>query len=260
MKRLFFLGAISLMAVACQRADEGGSSNDLNKDASAKCNNVLVTDFTKTNLWGTLVRTTCQPGPGAEAEDVPRSASANPLLDYNSSIRSNLLAATSTSKVKTKSVHFWFWGSNTMRLFKPVVYARIFVFPKGDPRVDQAKAQVASGDHYLGFDRGIFKDVYPYSVVNINHKKDLKTGKVTSSFNLENEVKKSVPVDSRIFVQFIVQSSPAYSDTDFVGGVGNARYAYADFVNNDDKLYQHYKIDMDDTLLGYEDGGDFFYK
>lgn len=247
MKRLFLLGAISIMAVACQRSAEDSSVN-LPKDASAKCNKVLVTDFSKTNPWGTLVRTTCQPGPGVEAEDVPASASANPLL------ASARPSASSSAKPKTKSVHFWFWGSSTNMLFKPVTYARIFVFPKGDARVDQAKAQVAGGNHYLGFDRGVFQGVYPYAVININHKQDAKTGKVTSSFNLENEVKKSVPVDSRVFVQFIVQFSPVGLPL----STSPAKYAYADFSTADDGVYQHFKIDFDDDAIGYE-GNSFYY-
>ena len=65
----------------------------------------------------------------------------------------------------------------------------------------------------------------------------------------------SLPTNKKVFVQFIVQSSPATSlptlfDTN--------KYAYCEFTNADNGIYDHYKIDYSDSNLGYQ-GNSFFY-
>lgn len=139
-----------------------------------------------------------------------------------------------------------------------MTYARVFVFednPTDIAKINAAKSQILAGNHYLGFDTGVFKDIYPLYVLNINHKQNPTTGNITSSYNLESEVKKSLPAGKRIFVQFIVQSSPA---TTVPTNFDTAKYAYCEFLNEDNNLYPHYKIDYSDSNLGYQ-GNSFFY-
>lgn len=140
------------------------------------------------------------------------------------------------------------------QLFKPTIYARVFVFDDGDSKVQQAKTQVQGGNHYLGFDRGVFQGVYPHAVINISHKIN-SNDKVQTTYNLENEIKRALPVGKRIFIQFVVQNSPT---TPLPAGFATAKYAYCDFLNADDNAYPHYKIDLSDSNLGYQ-GKTFYY-
>lgn len=227
---------MAMAIVSCRREMD----NKTDSEKNLACNKTYNTSDVL-NPFGTLIRTTCTAGPGTDAPNVPiTEAGVNSLLVYKSS--------SIAARIKTKSAHFWFYGTDSRQLFKPTTYDRIFVFDENDPKVQQAKSQVQGGNHYLGFDRGVFNGVYPYAVVNISHKTN-KDGKVSSSFNLEHEVKKALPVGKRIFIQFIVQNSPT---TPTPSGFENAKYAYCDFVNNDDNALPHYKIDLSDSNLGYQ--------
>lgn len=248
MKRLFLLSALALMAVGCQRTV---TAEEIQPNLSADCNKVINSNST-VNPWGVLSRTTCKAGPGEDAPIVNGTGrkDSNPLLVTNST--------NPAAKAATKAVHFWFYGTTTQRLFKPVTYARVFVFEDNATdiaKINAAKSQILAGNHYLGFDKGVFQNIYPLYVLNINHKQNATTGAITSSYNLESEVKKSLPVGKRIFIQFIVQSSPA---TTLPTTFNDAKYAYCEFVNQDDNLYPHYKIDYSDSNLGYQ-GSSFFY-
>lgn len=245
MKKFILLPVIALALVACKR-DAMSNNDDDNIIPIASCDKTF-NSASVLNKFGTLIRTTCQPGPGIEVLPVVPGTSGKGLgsdITYyaNSSV---------TAKVKTKATHFWFYGTDSNQLFKPITYARVFVFDENDPKVEQAKAQVQGGNHYLGFDRGVFEGIYPYIVLNINHK--IVNDKLQTSFNLENEVKRSLPVGKRIFIQFIVQKSPNEVPT-----FDNAKFGYCDFVNTDDKAYPHYKIDLSDAALGYQ-GSSFYY-
>ncbi len=244
MKKIILLSILSVFSVSCQRsADEEVTNEDLNQ--SNLCNKTVNPNST-VNYWGVLSRTTCTPGPGSETSTV--SVTGNPLLSYKSDIN---------AKAANKAVHFWFYGTNSQRLFKPVTYARVFVFnddSTDQAKINAAKTQIQSGNHYLGFDTGVFKDIYPYVVLNITHKLN-SSGTISSSYNLESEIKRSLPTNKKVFVQFIVQSSPASSlpvlfDTN--------KYAYCEFLNADNGIYEHYKIDYSDSNLGYQ-GNSFFY-
>lgn len=246
MKKIFLLSVFSVLAISCQRsADEEVVNEEVNE--SSFCNKTVNPNST-VNPWGVLSRTTCNPGPGSETSSVAKMA-GNSLLNYEGG---------ENEKSATKAVHFWFYGTTTQRLFKPVTYARVFVFnddATDNAKIQAAKSQIQSGNHYLGFDTGVFKDVYPYVVLNISHKQNATTGAITSSYNLESEIKKSLPTNKKVFVQFIVQSSPATSlptlfDTN--------KYAYCEFTNADNGIYDHYKIDYSDSNLGYQ-GNSFFY-
>ena len=248
MKRLFLLSAISLMVIGCQRAE---TAEEIQPNVSADCNKVINSN-SAVNPWGVLSRYTCKAGPGEDATIINGTGSrfSNPLLVSNPN--------QSAKAGPTKSVHFWFYGTTTQKLFKPVSYARVFVFednPTDIAKIHAAKSQILAGNHYLGFDTGVFKDIYPLYVLNINHKQNPTTGNITSSYNLESEVKKSLPAGKRIFVQFIVQSSPA---TTVPTNFDTAKYAYCEFLNEDNNLYPHYKIDYSDSNLGYQ-GNSFFY-
>ena len=242
MKRLFLLSAMALITFSCQRAES--QQEEINPESSL-CNKTVNSNST-VNQWGVLSRTTCKPGPGEDAPIVNGTGrkDSNPLLVTNST--------NPAAKAATKAVHFWFYGTTTQRLFKPVTYARVFVFEDNATdiaKINAAKSQILAGNHYLGFDTGVFQNIYPLYVLNINHKQNATTGAITSSYNLESEVKKSLPVGKRIFVQFIVQSSPASTlPTTFE----TAKYAYCEFVNVDDNAYPHYKIDYSDSNLGYQ--------
>ena len=248
MKRLFLLSAMALITFSCQRAES--QQEEINPESSL-CNKTVNSNST-VNQWGVLSRTTCKPGPGEDATVVNGTGRkfSNPLLVSNPN--------QSAKAGPTKSVHFWFYGTTTQKLFKPVTYARVFVFednPTDIAKINAAKSQILAGNHYLGFDTGVFKDIYPLYVLNINHKQNPTTGNITSSYNLESEVKKSLPAGKRIFVQFIVQSSPA---TTVPTNFDTAKYAYCEFLNEDNNLYPHYKIDYSDSNLGYQ-GNSFFY-
>lgn len=69
-------------------------------------------------------------------------------------------------------------------------------------------------------------------VINISHKLNT-SGSITTSYNLESEIKKSLPTNKRIFVQFIVQSSPT---TPVPANFDTNKYAYCEFVNADDDI------------------------
>lgn len=239
MKKLILLCS-ALLFIACQRSE----NEDITP--SLACNRVYNSN-SAVNYWGVLSRTTCKAGDGAETEIVS-NPSGNRLLMAKSS---------ATVAVKTKANHFWFYDTNGLKLFKPVTYARVFVFDDNATTttlLNSAKTQITGGNHYLGFDTGVFKDVYPLYVLNINHKLN-STGTTTTSYNLESEIKKSIPVGKRVFIQFIVQSSPTSPiPTTFA----TARYAYADYLNPDDGLFPHYKIDLSATNLGYT-GKPFYY-
>lgn len=253
MKKLVCLLSIALLGISCSRDNE--NNNTKSEDLKLACNKIVNANSV-VSPWGVLSRTTCKPGPGIDAPNVP--SSSNKLLAYKSELNTaNINTPAKNEKVKTKSVHFWFYGTNSQKLFKPVTYARVFVFDndsEGNRKVETAKQQIQSGNHYLGFDSGVFKDVYPYVVININHKNNTN-GSITTSFNLENEVKKSIPVGKRVFIQFIVQTSPTKPAP---STFATSKYAYCDFVNEDNQVYHHYKIDLSDTNLGYQ-GNQFYY-
>lgn len=244
MKKLILLTGITLTTlVACKREIQ----NEDNELTPVTMCNKTYNSPSKLSLFGTLIRTTCKPGPGAEVVSLPTNS--------NNSAKSDLLTFSAPLKTlentKTKATHFWFYGTDSQQLFKPITYARVFVFDIGDNKVEQAKQQIQSGNHYLGFDRGLFEGIYPYTVLNINHR--LVNNKIQSSFNLEHEVKRSLPVNKRIFIQFIVQKSPNEVPT-----FENSKFTYCDFVNEDNKAYPHYKIDLSDANLGYQ-GETFYY-
>jgi hypothetical protein len=220
MKKFILLSVFSVLAIGCQRSADAETINDEASESSL-CNKT-VNPNTTVNPWGVLSRTTCNPGPGSETSSV--SKMNDPLF----------VSKGSTDKASTKAVHFWFYGTNSSKLFKPVTYARVFVFnddATDQAKINAAKAQVQTGNHYLGFDT------------------------VTSSYNLESEIKKSLPTNKRIFVQFIVQSSPA---TTLPTLFDTNKYAYCEFTNADNGIYDHYKIDYSDSNLGYQ-GNTFFY-
>lgn len=244
MKKFILLSVFSVLAIGCQRSADAETINDEASESSL-CNKT-VNPNTTVNPWGVLSRTTCNPGPGSETSSV--SKMNDPLF----------VSKGSTDKASTKAVHFWFYGTNSSKLFKPVTYARVFVFnddATDQAKINAAKAQVQTGNHYLGFDTGVFQNIYPYVVLNISHKQNATTGAVTSSYNLESEIKKSLPTNKRIFVQFIVQSSPA---TTLPTLFDTNKYAYCEFTNADNGIYDHYKIDYSDSNLGYQ-GNTFFY-
>lgn len=242
-KTIILLSVVTLMS--CERNDSGiNIEKDLNINPSLQCNKTYNSNDA-VNPWGVLIRTTCSPGPGTDVGTVD-SAGKNSLLEFK-----NL-----TAKTKTKAVHFWFKGTDTNKLFKPITYARVFVFDddvSGNQKITQAQQQVQGGNHYLGFDSGVFKDIYPDMVLNINHK--MVNGKVQSSYNLENEVKRALPVGKKIFIQFIVQKSPT---SPVPSTFESAKYSYLVFTNEDNKAYPHYKIDLSDNSLGYQ-GHSFHY-
>ncbi|AQY22854.1 hypothetical protein [Riemerella anatipestifer] len=248
MKKLILLTGITLTTlVACKR-ELHNEDNELNElSPVAMCNKTYNTASTL-NTFGTLIRTTCKPEPGIEVISVP----ANSNSQHKNSDLITLSASPKTlANVKTKATHFWFYGTDSKQLFKPITYARVFVFDIGDNKVEQAKQQIQSGNHYLGFDRGLFEGIYPYVVLNINHREI--NGKLQTSFNLENEVKRSLPVGKRIFIQFVVQKTPTEVPT-----FENSKFTYCDFVNEDNKAYPHYKVDLSDANLGYQ-GNSFYY-
>lgn len=243
MKKIILLSVFSCFVFSCQKTSDEQFVEDFNE--SSFCNKT-VNPNSAVNYWGVLSRTTCRPGPGSEVSTV--SKVHNPIL-FSKSIQA--------SKAATKAVHFWFYGTTAQKLFKPVTYARVFVFNDDDTdkaKINAAKAQIQLGNHYLGFDSGVFQNIYPYVVLNISHKLNT-SGSITTSYNLESEIKKSLPTNKRIFVQFIVQSSPI---TPTPATFNTNKYAYCEFVNADDSVYQHYKIDLSDSNLGYQ-GNPFFY-
>ena len=170
MKRLFLLSAIALITFSCQRAES--QQEEINPESSL-CNKTVNSNST-VNQWGVLSRTTCKPGPGEEASTLKLAGrTGNPLLvsDPNSTAKG----------ATTKACHFWFYGTSSLKLFKPVTYARVFVFNDDATdvaKINSAKAQILTGNHYLGFDTGVFKDIYPLYVLNINHKQNATTGVV----------------------------------------------------------------------------------
>ena len=93
--------------------------------------NKTVNPNSAVNYWGVLSRTTCNPGPGSEASSVSKVAN-NSLLNFKGG---------ENEKGATKAVHFWFYGTTTQKLFKPVTYARVFVF--NNDATDQAKINAA---------------------------------------------------------------------------------------------------------------------
>lgn len=245
MKKFFLFPVMALALASCHRADQQEQEIQEIPEKALACNKIY-NSITTLNTFGTLIRTTCKPGPGIEAPLLTGNESAkNPLYIYRSS---------TASKVKTKAVHWWFYGTESKQLFKPTIYARVFVFDDGDSKVQQAKTQVQGGNHYLGFDRGVFQGVYPHAVINISHKIN-SNDKVQTTYNLENEIKRALPVGKRIFIQFVVQNSPT---TPLPAGFATAKYAYCDFLNADDNAYPHYKIDLSDSNLGYQ-GKTFYY-
>lgn len=246
MKKFFILSGVSLLSIiSCQRSENSDLQeeeivNSLNCNKTVNNNNVV-------NYWGVLSRTTCNEGPGSDAGAVSKNSQEKSLL-YKDDLN---------SKATAKAAHFWFYGTTSQRLFKPVTYARVFVFnddATDQAKINAAKTQIQSGNHYLGFDTGVFKDIYPYVVLNINHKANTN-GSITTSYNLESEVKRSLPTGKRIFVQFIVQSSPT---NPIPSTFNTAKYAYCEFLNADNSIYEHYKIDLSDSNLGYQ-GNSFFY-
>ncbi|MDY6026219.1 hypothetical protein [Bergeyella zoohelcum] len=244
MKKFILLLGMATAVLSCKRAGDAISLDDEQNNLSARCNMTYNSNDAK-DPWGVLIRTTCSPGPGTDVGTVD-SAGKNSLLEFK-----NL-----TAKTKTKAVHFWFKGTDTNKLFKPITYARVFVFDddiSGNQKITQAQQQVQGGNHYLGFDSGVFKDIYPDMVLNINHK--MVNGKVQSSYNLENEVKRALPVGKKIFIQFIVQKSPT---SPVPSTFESAKYSYLVFTNEDNKAYPHYKIDLSDNSLGYQ-GHSFHY-
>ncbi|WP_018674531.1 hypothetical protein [Riemerella columbina] len=246
MKKLILLTGITLTTlVACKREIHNEDSELKEITPIAMCEKTYNTPSVL-NKFGTLIRTTCKPGPGTEVVSLSANGnnSKSDLITFSQPLKT-------LDKVKTKATHFWFYGTDSQQLFKPITYARVFVFDENDPKVNLAKQQIQSGNHYLGFDRGIFEGIYPYVVLNINHRE--VNGKIYSSFNLENEVKRSLPVGKRIFIQFIVQKTPNEVPT-----FENAKFTYCDFVNEDNKAYPHYKIDLSDANLGYQ-GSSFYY-
>ncbi|MDO4763109.1 MAG: hypothetical protein Q4A00_01840 [Flavobacteriaceae bacterium] len=265
MKKIVCLLSLALVAISCKRANSSLSMEEdkpINKPVLASlCDKVYNTNDT-VNPWGVLIRTTCKEGQGDEAPLVENPNTSNShfdklLLSKNTMDTGDLTTLNTSNKVKKKAVHFWFYGTDSRKLFKPVTYARVFVF--NDDTTDNAKItaaqnQVRGGNHNLGFDSGVFNGIYPTMVLNINHKQG-KNGKVLSTFNIESEVKKSFPVGKKIFIQFITQSTPTNPTPNTFN---NAKYAYLVFKNEDDKAYPHYKIDMSDRGLGYQ-GHNFYY-
>lgn len=267
MKKIVCLLSLGLALANCKRADTTNSSdlvdNTLPKNTPIAefCNKVYTTNNDEVNPWGVLMRTTCKPGEGEEVPvlSIPPNTSNNQLNKLLMADISNSDISTfdTSNKVKNKAIHFWFYGTDSRKLFKPVTYARVFVFnddTEGNQKITQAQQQVQGGNHYLGFDTGVFNGVYPTMVLNINHRTG-KNGKLQSSFNIENEVKKSLPVGKKIFIQFIVQNSASAIKP---GTFDTAKYAYLVFKNEDNKTYPHYKIDLSDNNLGYQ-GHNFYY-
>ena len=266
MKKIVCLLSLGLVLANCKRADTINSAdlvdNKLpNSPITTFCNKIYTTNNDTVNPWGVLMRTTCQEGEGEEAPIVITPSNnkqfSKLLISQDYKDISNGYVTMSETKIKKKAVHFWFYGTDSRKLFKPITYARVFVFDDdtaGNQKITAAQQQVQGGNHYLGFDSGVFNGIYPTMVLNITHKTG-KNGKLTSSFNIESEVKKSLPVGKKIFIQFIVQSSPS-SNTP--AGFNTAKYAYLVFKNEDDKAYPHYKIDLSDNNLGYQ-GHNFYY-
>ncbi len=252
MKKLLFLCITGMLAlVSCKRADNMAMNDNETDEQIIDCNKIYNPN-SAVNYWGVLSRTTCSPSAGSEVSTVSQAkASANPLLV--SKPLSNYEA-----RVSKKACHFWFYGTDSQQLFKPVTYARVFVFDNDDQEADekiaQAKAQILTGNHYLGFDTGVFEGIYPAYVLNIRHK-ITSTGNLSSSYNLESEIKRSLPRDKKIFIQFIIQKTPVEP---LPQNWEQNKYAYCDFVNEDNDAYPHFKIDYRDADLGYA-GNTFYY-
>lgn len=264
MKRVISLLSVAILAINCQRATDSVAMEDNkpiipNTGNTTMCN-VTYNDINAVDPWGVLIRTTCSPSEGEEAPIVVTEPTTNArLLASNNSLPDDLyssdgLSTFNTEKQKNKAVHFWFYGTDSQKLFKPHVYARVFVFnndAEGNAKIEAAQAQIRGGRHVLGFDSGPFQGVYPTMVLNIQHKQG-KNGKTISSYNFESEVKRSLPVGKKIFIQFIIKSSPTNTYPN------DKSYGYAVFLNEDNKAYPHYKIDFSDRALGYQ-GHNFYY-
>ena len=237
MKKVLFIFSVLVLMIACKKADNA------NKDT--ECDKVYNT-IDAVNPWGVLMKTTCTESGGDEPETVALANGEPTLMNGGANVEGTIARAATT-----RSVSWWFLGTQSGKLFMPVVYARVYVFnddATDNAKITAAQTQITNGDHYLGFDRGVFMGIYPYGVYNITRKQNATTYKIISSYNLESEIKKTLPIDKKIFIQFIVQLNPLNVPAT---AFNSAKYAYLVFKNSG-AGFPHYKIDMGDYSLGYQ--------
>ena len=172
---------------------------------------------------------------------------------YFGKINRTLPNGVSLIEGKTTTTYFWFKGTSSGKLFKPIVYGRVFAF--GDSDADSIfvtrdiKKYLSDGNNDLHFDDGIFEGLHPYTFLT-SHNETTEFGRPKkSSYSREGEIKVSIPHNSWVVVQFIIEKSP---NSLINLKATNARYSYAIYKHTKGKPYKHIKVIFDDSAIGYE--------
>lgn len=251
MKKLFLLLSITSMVVLGCTAADSINDDDTNAGSDDSCKDVVLN--APDDYFGSVTSLTCNVSSGGETETVNTGK-------YFGNIKAELPAGVTLQNGSTTTTHFWFKGTSSAKLFKPVLYGRVFTF--GNTAADSTfvnvnvKNQILGGNHDLHFDDGIFEGVHPYVTFSTSHNEFTSTGTAKkSSYNLEGEVKRSIPHDSWVVIQFIVQPTDGIQENPLLT---NARYGYAIYKHDKGKPYKHIKVIFDDDALGYEGNSEYY--